>query len=382
MATTNKNTMAVFGENYVQTQVLSENGAVKYKLSAAASNTNSVPDSPYLMLNDNALGSQTFERGLNVRVINTVTGAVTDSKIFDLVNAGGAATAFITYMNQLTPGLLAVIISAKEMKSESSVDAWFASAASANWPGAGKLQRFPKTSYVAFYSAVEQCVIQESVFFNDNIVKEDSRAKLEVVYDKLNDIGATGFTKRAIYDSATYSSSTLYEFKRYPTEELITPISGFGNTQDARCFLCLDMYASTDLINQGLTCRASLRWFNGQSLVSSTTIEVPVQYAGYWYRYERFIEVPNGADGYTLVISRYPQKTDATGEASVRNVVLTRVSRAETTMTANAAFGVNGIRMNTLHDDSSEYMLELPDTKTDQTGSIYGNDFREFEKSY
>ncbi|AWD90414.1 long tail fiber protein proximal connector [Erwinia phage Cronus] len=382
MATTNKNTMAVFGENYVQTQVLSENGAVKYKLSAAASNTNSVPDSPYLMLNDNALGSQTFERGLNVRVINTVTGAVTDSKIFDLVNAGGAATAFTTYMNQLTPGLLAVIISAKEMKSESSVDAWFASAASANWPGAGKLQRFPKTSYVAFYSAIEKCIIQEAVIFNDNIVKEDSRAKLEVVYDVLSDIGATGFTKRAIYDSTEYSSSTLYEFKRYPTDDLITPISGFGSTTDARCFLCLDMLASQELVDQGLTCRASLRWFKGQTLLSSTTIEVPTAYAGYWARYERFINVPNDADGYTLVLSRYPQSSTATGSASVRNVVLTRVSRAETTMTANAAFGVNGIRMNTLNDGSSSYMLELPDTKTDQTGNIYGNDFKEFDKSY
>lgn len=378
-----KNTMATFGQGYVQTQMLSENGAVKYKLSAAGSNSNSEPNSPYLMLNDSPLGSQTFERGLNIRVLDTATNTIVDSKIFDLINAGGAATAFIDYMNGLSSGLIAIIISSDELKTEQRIDDWFVASGSDIWPGKSLLTKFPKTSFVAFYASSEKAIVQEQAIINDGIFVEDSRAKLEIVYDTIGDIGVTGFSRKLIYDPGEYSSSTGYEFKRYPTDDTITSLVGFGGATNPRALLIADMYASKELISSGLICRASLRWFNGQSLISAVNIETPMASSDKYVHFERLVDVPTDATGYTLIVSRYPNTADANGEAKIKNVVLTRVARSDSPMNDNASFGVNGIRMVTANDNGeTEYLLELPDTKTDQSGTIYSSDFREFDKSY
>ena len=89
--TVNKNVMASFGQETVQTQVISENNAVKYKLDFAASNKNSTTKA-FCTLNDVAFGSQTFQTGLNTRLMSS-SNVLVESKYFDIKNASGAAQA-------------------------------------------------------------------------------------------------------------------------------------------------------------------------------------------------------------------------------------------------------------------------------------------------
>lgn len=375
--TVNKNVMASFGQGFVQTQVISENNAVKYKLDMAGSNKNSTVPA-FLTLNDVALGSQTFNTGLNTRLIDQNNNLV-ESKYFDIKNAGGAATAFLAYINGLASNQILIIISSGEIASTLDIDTLFKTIGSYAWPGTNRLAKFPSSSYAAIYLTTEKCLAKESVKMNDGVLKEDSRAYVMAVFDKMNDIGATGFPGVLVSDGKTYSTSTSYDLKRYPSDDLSTPITNIGVGSKLMLFVA-DIFADSQLIADGGTCRITLRWLKNQTVLSSTSFEVAFNQANAWIRKNSRVYIPDDADGYTIVANRYPQNTTSTGTASVRNVVLTRISRPFENVSRSAEFGVNGIRMNDMYEDSSDYILELVDTNIDSSGAVYGKEFREFPR--
>lgn len=375
--TVNKNVMASFGQGFVQTQAISENNSVKYKLDIAGSNKNSTVGS-FITLNDKPVGSQTFNTGLNVRLINA-SGTLIESKYFDIKNSSGAADAFLIYMRGLADNQVAVILSNTEIGSTAEVDAFFKTSGSSAWPGTTKLTRFPTSSYSAIYMTTEKCFAKESLKMNDGILKEDSRAYLMVVFDKMDDIGATGFPGALVNDKTTYSTSTSYDIKRYPNDSLSNPIENIGVGQKLM-FFGADIFADSQLIADGGTCRITLRWLKNQTVLSSTSFEISVNQANAWVRKNSRVTVPDDADGYTIISNRYPQSIESTGTASVRNVVLTRISRQFENLSRPSEFGINGIRMNDFYEDSSDYILELVDTNTDSSGAVYGQEFREFPR--
>lgn len=375
--TVNKNVMASFGQETVQTQVISENNAVKYKLDFAASNKNSTT-AAFCTLNDVAFGSQTFQTGLNTRLMSS-TNALIESKYFDIKNASGAAQAFINYVNGLATNQVLLIISNTELSSTAEIDALFSSIGSSTWPGTYKLNKFPNSSYAAIYLTTEKCIAKEALFMNDGKVKEDSSAYMMVVFDKINDIGATGFSYKLVNDPVEYSSSSDYELKRYPNDNLSNPIQNIGVGSKIMTFGA-DLFADSQLIADGLTTRITLRWLKDQSVLSSTSFEIAMNQANAWVRKSSRVVIPDDADGYTIVATRYPQSSTSTGVGSVRNVFLTRVSRQFENLTRASEFGVNGIRMNDLYEESSDYILELVDTNVDSSGAVYGKEFTEFQR--
>lgn len=375
--TVNKNVMASFGQGFVQTQVISENNAVKYKLDIAGSNKNSTVPA-FLTLNDNALGSQTFNTGLNTRLIDS-NNVLVESKYFDIKNANGAAQAFLAYMSGLAENQVLIMVSNSEIGSTTEVDTFFKTIGSLAWPGTKRLTLFPSSSYAAIYLTTEKCICKESVKMNDGKLKEDSRAYLMAVFDKINDIGATGFPGALVSDGKTYSTSTSYDLKRYPTDDLSNPIVNIGVGRKLVLFVA-DIFADSQLIADGGTCRITLRWLKNQTVLSSTSFEVAFNQANSWVRKNSRVYIPDDADGFTIVANRYPQNTTSTGTASVRNVVLTRISKPFENLARASEIGVNGIRMNDMYENSSEYILELVDTGTDSSGAVYGQEFREFSR--
>ena len=145
-------------------------------------------------------------------------------------------------------------------------------------------------------------------------------------------------------------------------------------------FFGADLFSDSQLIADGLTTRITLRWLKDQSVLSSTSFETAINQANAWVRKSARVVIPEGADGFTIVANRYPQSTTSAGVGSVRNVFLTRVSRQFENLTRASEFGVNGIRMNDLYEESSDYILELVDTNVDSSGAVYGKEFTEFQR--
>jgi hypothetical protein len=137
------------------------------------------------------------------------------------------------------------------------------------------------------------------------------------------------------------------------------------------------MYASKSLLDAGSTTRASLRWFKGTSLLSSSvSLEIPKNGADRWLRFERFTAVPTDADGFTIVVSRYP-KTSVVGDSKIKNLVFVQTSHSEKLNSVVQEFGVNGVRMNKGVEGGTTMIMELPNSKVDPSGVIPVQSFRE-----
>ncbi|QOI66462.1 hypothetical protein [Erwinia phage FBB1] len=373
-----KNIMASFGQGFVQTQIMAENNAVKYKLSFAGSNKNSTAFS-YCQINDKDIGSTSFGVGLNTKLINLSNNSVVDEKYFDFKNSSGSSQAFINYVAGLQSGLILVMFSNSELGSDTNIDNWFNSVGSVAWPNTSKLQKFPTTSYAAIYLTGEKLICKEACIINDGIYREDSRAFIDTVYDKIEDLGATGYPYRFINDPNTYSSSSDYELKRYPDDSLTTPIKNAG-VGDKFMIFSADLFADNQLISDGMTTRIVLRWLNDNNVISSTTLETSTFEADRWITKGTRVVIPATANNFTVVANRYPQGSTSTGVGSVRNVFLARISKQFENLDRPSEIGVNGIRMNQFIDDSSSFILELVDTNTDSTGTVYGTEFKEFSR--
>ncbi|UYM28902.1 hinge connector of long tail fiber proximal connector [Serratia phage vB_SspM_LC53] len=380
------NIMAGFGEGFVETQIMSENNAVRYKLSVAAGLKSSAPSNEYILLQDKPLGEQGNSPGMNVREINLSTNTVISRKIFDFKNGElvGANKSFVDYMTSLVAkdNTIIVLSTGDRLYSSETVDNWFKSVSSPSWPGTWMCSKYP-CSYVAFYSVHKKKIIQEHTTYSDGVLRdEDVRAQLEVVYDKFDDIGATGFVKRAIEEVAEASSDTEYEFKRYPSgAPIIALMKDYSITPGSKLKASFELFADKALLDSGQSTRLNFRWFKGSTILTSQANEVPIGQSDRWIKYERYIDVPATADGFTVIAARYPRQDTSVGVGAVRNLILLEVSRQDEAISRSAEFGVNGIRMNKAIDGQNSELLILPDTKDDPSGEIRSAEFREYAKT-
>lgn len=375
------NIMAVFGQDYVQTQIISENNAVKYKLSVAAGLKTSSPSGSYFLFKDNQIGQRPTINGIVIREWNTLTSTLVSYKEFTLATTEASGnSAFIQYMNSLTAKANVIVAISTEDRLYSSplVDTWFSSVFSAVWPGSNRCSR-RYCSYVAYYSVAQKKIIQEAVTYSDGRpLTYDNRAQLDIVYDKYDDIGATGYAKRSIEDYQEYTTNSIYEYKRWPLGgALLAPVADFGIRPGSKMFLTASMFADSTLIADGSGTRIALRWYRGSTYLSVVVLDVPPNLGDQWIKFNRYIDVPADVDSFSIIASRYPRKDTSTGVSSVKNLILTEIARDEESISRPAEFGVNGIRMNKAIEGKNTELLILANTLDDPSGNVRSTEFRE-----
>lgn len=375
--------MANIDKDLITVRMVSEANSDTYKLNIGAPSAGN-PKLAYLKINDVDLQAQSAvnpARGLNIRSLNDPSG-VNEIKQFDLATTDNStADAFIQYMNDNTHKLV-IIISGKDLKSSPKIDAWFASRGSVNWPGAARCNRFNFT-YIALYSPSRKKIIMEAHHGEDNPVNEGF-CTLETVFDSFDDLGATGFAKKVVYDPSEYVSTSGYEFKRYPENVgLIASLGEFGLAPGSTVMLSGEMFQSKELVDAGLTARINLRWYKGTSLADSLSVMIPSNVVDKWYKIQdTFSVVPPDTDGFTIVAARYPRNDSVVALASVKNLTVSEVSRTYQ-KTSHASIGVNGIKTNNLVEGTtSPLLLQLPDSGTFANNTVPLVGIKELELEY
>lgn len=370
--------MASLNDERVQVQTVSESNSVAFKLNVAGITRHSAPQVPYVMLNDKPLGVQTFGNGINVRVLGA-NNDILDRKEFQTTNVDGTVnSAFVSYMNSVTG--IAIISSGPNMRSSPVIDAWFSQNYSVAWPGAFICNNYD-VAYVATYSGSSKRIIMEANLCDDGTDK--GRAVIETVYDSLSDLGSTGFAYKAIYDPTEYTSESLYELKRYPSDTvLVSPIGEYGIVPDTNMSLSCELFASQSLIQAGMTTRLNLRWYNESTLIDAKSLEVNALTPDKWIKFDEYVKVPLNANGFTIVVSRYPRNNAVAARAGVRSLVFNLVSIPDK-LSTDAAIGVNGIKMSNLTQgtESRKRIMNLPDPTTTRN-FVSMNDVQELPLTY
>lgn len=367
--------MAEFGQGFVQSAVLSENNAVRYKMSIAGSCTRSTLR-PYIKLQDKQIGPTTFSSGMNVIVFNTESLTIEDTKNYILTSTNSTANrALVTYIDSLAPGKLVIFISEGNLLTSQELCDWFKIKNSTAWPSVWDVTHL-QVAYCAFFITGRGTITSEHVMYKDINKTEAILPILDIVFDYFEDIGSTGFPKRTVsldVDKTSNASQEL-EIVRLPENSISSSMAEYNIQNGDAMYLKFSTYIAPGALPdiQGTT-RLSLRWFNGNTLVSNTTIDADVNKPGVWQPFERDIDVPNGCDRFTI----YVAKTNINDIGAVKNVVFCEVSRPEYSLTRSAEFGVNGIRMNKMIDGTTTDLLVMSNTFADDRGRVFSAEFRE-----
>lgn len=372
--------MAEFGQGYVQVPVLSENNAVRYKLSIAGTCTKS-PNYPYVKFQDEAFGPQNFQNGLNLIEIDPVTNTITATKNYGFTKDYDIISqAFVTYISSIPAGRIVCLISQGKLNASQTLIDWFRAHGSTAFPEKWLIDQVD-TSYAAFYITGRNAIVKEHVLYNDGVTVEDVLTPLEMVYDDFADVGGTGFPVRVVEDENTYYSNVTQEIKRFPTDSPITPVAAYNMAPGDTFYLKFQLTYDQALKDLGTT-QMSVRFFNGQTMIQSNDYDIPATGqasppAGAWMTFERYVVVPPNADGFTL----YARKTADAGQGGVRNVFFTEIARQET-QAKSAEIGVNGIRMVVAGEPGNigNVIAQLNDknaTRSSQSGFVFAAEFRE-----
>lgn len=362
--------MATMGETYVETQIMSENNSVAYKFDVAAGLVNSSPAAYHVKLNDVAFGDQSSFTGFCLIEFSGKT--LVSRRIFSVTATESPGNeSLISALNSLTQNAYILLTNNRTYTSKLLRE---------KLEGLGSVL-YPKEwmnqyefGYVCFISGKDKKIVMEDICLNDGIPRGDIRPRLEMVYDKMDDIGAQGYSERAVDDEEEYSTTTLQEFKRYPTNATSVPIENYQIEPGKMMKLSMDLFGDSALYANNQSVRVNLRWFNGTTYLEGTTIMAMASDKDKWAFYSRYVQVPLTATMFTIIATRVGT---GPGKAAVKNMQFIEVSRGLEPMTQNAAIGVNGIRMNNAIE-SGGLILKLPDTKTDMSGDIISAEFREY----
>lgn len=379
--------MAAFGQGFVQAEVLSENNAVKYRLSIAGSCTKSTIR-PYVRLQNEAFGPQTFSQGVTTVEVDIKTRTIISTKnyIFDDNENSAVNQAFITYMETLLTNRLIILITDGKYKTSDKLTTWFHEHGSAAWPTKWDLNHFDM-AYSAFYVSGLNTITAEHVLYNDGKTVEPVSANLDVVFDYFNDIGATGFPRRTIeYDQEAVANPGETEIIRLPISpgNIQVPLSDYGLVPGNTMYLKAQLFADDVLSSEQSVVELTVRWIDNEgSLVGRPTkLQTSDLNPNQWTSFEREVEIPDGAIFFTLYIYKSDGGLTGTpnGTGKARNIVFTEMSRPATPVMRSAEFGVNGIRMNNMIDNNvpEDLLLTLKDSKTDDRGIVTSAEFREF----
>lgn len=366
--------MTEFAKTKTFVGFLGESNSVKYKLNAAAiSKYSALPG--YLYINDNSV-SRNLQDGLNVFKITNNT--LVEQKVFSIVtgNTDSTSNAFVSYMNNAQTDSYYVILTGKNFVYTDTVYNWMKSHGSSSFPIQAICNDSYASAYAAIYSSIKQTIVNESSITDDSTVME--RAFLQVVYDDLLDQGSTGLPNKLIYSPTEYVSSTDYEFVRYPENTTLTAnLSDYKvSPGDTLCFSG-SLYASSDLIKNNMTTRASLRIYQGSNLLSVVYSEADSSKPDQYSKFEQYVQVPANADSFVVVASRYPRNDGVNAVGKIKNLVLTEVSN-NPNKNIQSMFGVNGLKAARF----TESAVNLPELTTFQEGNSKMNLNNVIEESY
>lgn len=368
------------GQGFVQAAVLSENNAVKYRLSIAGSCTQStVP--PYIKFQDSNL-PVVFAAGLNVFVFDTTTLSIIETKSYNFTNVPSDTNrAFMTYMASLPKDKLVLFVSDKKLRTCVELVDWFKKRNSTAWPSVWDINTFD-VAYSAFFITSMDSVTSEHSLCNDGVVLEPISTHLDLVWDYFSDIGATGVPSRIAEVDKELASNTneATALIRLPTSQLESPLSDYNLKAGDLFYL---KFSSMVGVGTGPgprpngTTRCSIRWFNNGVMTSSQNIDASSTTINLnkWQQFNRYIKVPPNVTAFTI----YFFKTDAADYGAVKNITVSEVPREETPMFRAAEFGVNGIRMNLMIDGAVDELLVLNDSETDDRGQVRSTEFRELQ---
>ncbi|QLA10602.1 tail connector protein [Shewanella phage Thanatos-2] len=362
--------MATMGQTYVETQIMSENNSVAYKFDVAAGLVNSSPAAYHVKLNDVAFGDQTAFTGYCLIEFSGKT--LVSRRIFTITAIESPGNvSLIAALNSLSQNNY-ILLTNNRTYTSPLLRTKLEQLGSVLYPKEWMNQY--EFGYVCFISGKDRKVAMEDISLNDGKLRGDIRARLEMVYDKANDMGAQGYSERAVDDEEEYSTTTLQDFKQYPTNASSVPIADYQIEPGKTMKLSVDLFGDSALYANNQSVRVNLRWFNGTTYLEGTTIMASMTDKDKWASYSRFVQVPATTTSFTIIVSRVGT---GPGKAAVRNMQFIEVSRGLEPMTQNAAIGVNGIRMNQAIE-SGGLILKLPDTKSDMSGDIIASEFREY----
>lgn len=338
-----ENMMAVFGRYYVDTQIISENDAVDYKLSLRGANHNSNPNRPWVRINDKDINTTNFIRGFNVIVLDPGLVKVVDQKGFDTFGSGASASdAMVTYLDSLDPAYIACIVSYDAIRANYNLISWFLTHGSNT--DFNPLDRFYRTSYAGIYMPKYKKVIMEHVRFTA-ATGGDWTADLEMVFDDLSDFGVTGMPN-IIACEMNQVNGTGPRMASYPVGAVTNDVKTFYSLKDNGInpgdwvYFSCDIFTPKAAFDQGGRCTVQPTFRNESNVTVGVTKQYKSTKADTWETIEVFIPVPAGATRlatfvYGDVTSNLP--------GSIRNLVMTQGTR-EDTISGPMAIGVNGIR--------------------------------------
>lgn len=353
---------------------LGESNSVKYKVNAAAiSKYSALPG--YLYINDSPV-SRSLQDGINVFKITN--NSLAEQKVFSIVSGSSdsTASAFVSYMSNAQTDSYYVILTGKNFVYTDVVFNWMNKNGSSSFPIQAVCNDTYASAYAGIYSGIKQTIVNESVLSDDS--NNMQRAYIQVVYDDLLDQGATGLPKKLIYSPTEYVSSTDYEFVRYPENTTLTAnLSDYSvKPGDTVCFSG-SLFASSDLIKNNMTTRASLRIYQGSNLLSVTYADSSNINADQYTNFEQYVEIPANADSFVVVASRYPRNDSVTAIGKIKNLVLTEVS-VNPNKNIKSMFGVNGLKASRFIESN----VKLPEVTTFQEGNSKMNLNNVIEEDY
>ncbi|UOX40362.1 long tail fiber protein proximal connector [Aeromonas phage GomatiRiver_11] len=344
--------MAHFGPSYVETTHFGENNAVKYKLELQGSNFDSSNTVSFVKINGANTLSATA-RGINVITIDE-NGVASNQAAFDIYQRPEHFDTLRAYLMSAPSNRIIALVSWDAIKSSVDFDTFMRQYGAISWPGVEYLNKantngsaYYRSSYVAIFNTTLKRFCYENFVGNSPGKTEDTAAKLEAVFDIVEDIGACGTPERKVDDITEYfSSGNDYAFVRYfPTEN----ISNFEAVYHVKC----EIYRDQALIDANGQSRlyvwsqdASGKWYN-QLILGDTSVP-----ADTWTTFEGYYKLPIQSLGATMwgcQAYRWPSSVKV-GRAGARNVSVTRVTRDDDDKVTNAAFGVNGMRSNKIEE--------------------------------
>lgn len=351
----NNQLMARFGPDSVTASVFSESNSVKYKLCVRGTNGDSRINEVEVSINDVDIINRATQkgRGLNLAVIDAATSTLVEWKYFDTYasNRDTAVDAFKTYITNLPISRIVAIYSFDAMLSTAVLDTFMAEyMGSVAWPGSAVLNASAVTnfsnpsraSYCAIYnSKLRKIVTENSVGNSHSSLSEDTRSFVEIVYDELDDIGATGIPARMI-DDPTERTGNGSAYKAYEWTEKLT-IGVDANVSDI-ISLTADLYQDQTLKTAGGYACISVYAANASgSIINEKRIDSRTGTVGKFSKQTDYFTIPSGAVTVGCTFYHFPS-TVKTGTSKVKNVIVTKVSRIPK-VTTDAAIGVNGVRM-------------------------------------
>lgn len=356
----NNQFMALFGPDSVVASVLSETNSVKYKLCVRGSNNDSRITDVEVSINDvDIIDRATHKgRGLNLAVIDANTSTLVEWKYYDIYssNRDPVVSAFKDYITNLPINRIVAIYSFDAMRSTAELDTFMRTyMGSLAWAGSLVLNEAAVTnvksparaSYCAIYNSKMRKIVAEN--FVGNVFSSyqvDTRSFVEIVYDELDDVGATGIPQRIVDDpTERMGDGSVYRVYTWPNPQTVGTDIFAGDLLSINA----DLFQDQALTDAGGYAVISVYSQNSNgAIIDEKRLDSRGGTVGQFVSKSDFYTVPLGAAAVGCTFYHFPS-TVKTGTSKLKNVVLTKVSRLPKE-TGTAAIGVNGIRLTTMKE--------------------------------